>query len=155
MLLSSTLVQLRKQSRKANLLFFDHPVLWSHVLNVTIGRWVLSLIKNSIEEMTFWALENKTDTILLPHFKKSFNEPLIMMYCNQSNVFLLMIASKVLPAKVVAAVATILVSHGEITMENLKNAGKEAEPNNLIPSKLRALWDFVKFHSEFSSFGWF
>ena len=74
-----------------------------------------------------------------------------MMFRDQSNVFFLKITSKALLPKVVAIV-TILVSHGEIIMENLKNAGKDTVPNNIIPSKLRALLNFVKFHSDFSSF---
>ena len=59
---------------------------------------------------------------------------------------------KLCPPNVVAVVPAILVSHGEIIMENLKNTGKDTVPNNTIPSQLRALSDFVKFHSDLSCF---
>lgn len=84
--------------------------------------------------MTFSTSENNTDTTLLTHFEKSFNEGLIMMFCYQSNVFFLKISSESPPAKAAAIVTTILASHGEIIMENLRKARKETVPNN-IPLK--------------------
>lgn len=54
-----------------------------------------------------------------------------MMFWDQSNVFFLKITSKALLPKVVAIV-TILVSHGETIMENIKNAGKDTVPIILL-----------------------
>lgn len=98
-------------------------------------------------------MECNTDTTLLTHFTNLFNEDLIIMFCYQSNVFFLKNNSGIPPAKAVA-IFSILVSHEEIIMENLGNAGKETISNNIIPSKLTPLWDFVKLPSEFSSFDW-
>lgn len=152
MILSSTSVKLRKESRKVSLL--SHPVFRSYIFNVKIWSLVLILIKNPIEEIIFSALECNTDTILLTHFKNPLNEDLIIMVCYQSNVFFLKNNSGIPPAKTAAILSIILVSHGEIIMENLGNAGKEIVPNNIIPSKLTPLWDFVKLPSKFSSFDW-
>lgn len=153
MILSSTSVKLRKESRKVSLL--SHPVFRSYIFNVKIWSLVLILIKNPIEEIIFSALECNTDTILLTHFKNPLNEDLIIMVCYQSKQLrTIKNNSGIPPAKAAAILSIILVSHGEIIMENLGNAGKEIVPNNIIPSELTPLWDFVKLPSKFSSFDW-
>ena len=72
-----------------------------------------------------------------------------MMVSHQSNVFFFKFISKVPPAKVVAIMTAILVSYREIIMDK-KNLGNTRKKR--IPPRLRILLDFVKPHSEFSSF---
>lgn len=71
-----------------------------------------------------------------------------MMVSHQSNVFFFKFTLKVSSAKVMAMVTAILVSYGEITMEkNLGNTRKKRVPNDIKPSNVRILLDFIKPHS--------